>query len=512
MKKKTPVLMIGLDAAEVTLIERLCAEGKLPTLQSLRERGCFGSLEAKATIFAGGVWPTFYTAQDVPWHGVYHNKLWRHETMRCEVVNDQWLPAKPFWEILDQEAYRMAIVDVPMTVSRPKLMNGIQLAGWGTHDLIVKGAWPSELWPQLEKEFGSAMMPAELFGPQNAKTLLNLKEALLQATEQMTRLSESLLVREAWDLFFVVLGATHRGGHYLWDLSQIDQTGLSPETLQILEQALVDIYQACDRAVARLIKKTPAEAKVLVFAVHGMGPNRGWSDRCPEILSKIQQANQDVPAKTGLLYSLKQVIPWQLARQITTRLPQPVLNRLVSLWSAGMFDWNTTRYFPLPMDHAGYFRINVKGREPEGIVEPGLEYETVCRELEAAFRSFHDIETGKPIVDKVYRMDDLAPREAPYREVLPDLVITWRDISAIQSPGIHSEKYGEIRWDTGGKLPSGRSGNHQEKGWFVAVGDGITPATRAEEHRTIDLVPTVFQWLGAEPGQDFQGKPIPVLC
>ena len=33
-------------------------------------------------------------------------------------------------------------------------------------------------------------------------------------------------------------------------------------------------------------------------------------------------------------------------------------------------DWNATRYFPLAMDHAGYMRINLAGREPNGIVDP----------------------------------------------------------------------------------------------------------------------------------------------
>lgn len=510
MKSPAPILMIGLDASEVTLIEKFCAEGKLPAIQSLRERGCFGSLEAKATIFAGGVWPTFYTAQDVPDHGVYHNKLWRHEHMRCEVVNEQWLLAKPFWQTLDEAGFKIAAIDVPMTMSIPPLKNGIQLSGWGTHDLIVKGATPTHLWKRFEKEFGQPLMPSELFGPQNVKTLLRLREVLLESTQQVAALSEKLLERERWDLFLVVFGATHRGGHYLWDLSQIDQDSLAPEQRRKLENALLDIYQASDRAVARLVAKAPAETQIMVFAVHGMGPNMGWSDRCQEILAKIQHGSAAGPAKSGLLYQIKQLIPWELARQVTTRLPQPVLNRLVSLWSANMFDWKTTRYFGLPMDHAGYFRINLQGREPEGVVIPGPEYEAVCRELEEALRSFRDIETGQSIVDRVYRLDDLAPAGAACRDVLPDLVVTWRGVSAIQSRGLISEKFGEIRWETG-KLPSGRAGNHWANGWFVAAGQGITPASRVEGHRTIDLVPTVFNWLGAGPDETFQGEPIPAL-
>ncbi|MBI4229123.1 MAG: alkaline phosphatase family protein [Deltaproteobacteria bacterium] len=511
MTKKTPILMIGLDAAEVTLIDRYCAAGMLPALQSLKEKGCFGLLRSNATIFAGGVWPSFYTSKDVPWHGVYHNKLWRHEKMRCEVVNGSWLYPKPFWEYLDAKKYRIVLFDVPTTLGIPNQINGIFLAGWGSHDISFKASWPPNLWKQIEKKFGYPVMRQELIGPQNKNTLLKLKENMLKETKQKLLISEFLLTQERCDLFFVVFGATHRGAHYLWNLSQIDAAKLTPEIRGELERGLIDLYRACDFAIARLIEKAPQNAYLLVFALHGMGENLGWSDRCSDILFKIQQINNNSPVKHGLIYKIKQAMPSQLTRQIVTSFPQGIQNRLVTLWSANMFDWSKTKYFPLPMDHAGYIRINLKGREPQGIVEPGNEYNAICNELEEAFLSFRDIKTNKPIVDKVYHLDDRAPLDAPHRDVLPDLVVKWGNISANESSGIRSDKYGEINWNNVGKLPSGRSGNHLDIGWFVAVGDGIPRATRIDDYPILDLVPTVFKWLGAEPREDFQGKPIPAL-
>jgi predicted AlkP superfamily phosphohydrolase/phosphomutase len=512
MSKRTPVLMIGLDGGEATLIERLCSEGKLPKLKSLKEQGCFGILEANATTFSGGVWPTFYTSSAVPWHGIYHNKLWRAEHMRCEVVNRSWLPARPFWEVLDKEKYRIVIIDVPMTLGAPKPLDGVHLSGWATHDLLTKGSWPPYLWKQVSKKFGRPVIAPEFFGPQSSSTLLRLRDNLNEGTEQIVRISELLAEQEPWDLFLVVLGATHRGGHYLWNISQIDKDGLQPDVIHDLENALVNIYQACDQGIARLIEKAPNAANVLIFAVHGMGLNPGWSDRCPAILTKIQQKGKDVPAKSGILYQVRKVLPWRVIRQVTQRLPQKFLNSLVPLWSANMFDWNTTRYFPLPMDQAGYLRINLKGREPKGIVEPGYEYDLIIRELKEAFLSFRDIKSGEPIVREVFCLDDIAPKDALYREVLPDLVVTWGDVSAIHCDGIRSDRYGELRWKTAGKLPSGRSGNHKDKGWFLAVGDDIRPGFCTERFHIVDLVPTVFRWLGARSAKTFQGKPIPLLC
>ena len=95
MKARTPILMIGLDAAEWTLITRFIDEGKLPALAKLRQRGCSGSLRSPALSYAGGVWPSFYTGQDVPWHGIFHNKLWRPDAMRCEVPTEHWIKFAP---------------------------------------------------------------------------------------------------------------------------------------------------------------------------------------------------------------------------------------------------------------------------------------------------------------------------------------------------------------------------------------------------------------------------------
>jgi predicted AlkP superfamily phosphohydrolase/phosphomutase len=512
MRKRTPVLLIGIDAADATFIERLCGEGKLPVLARLKEQGCFGLLETDAKRFSGGVWPTFYTGKEVPWHGIYHSKLWRQENMRCEVASAGWLGEKPFWEFLDGNNYKIGIIDVPMLLEAPKSLNGLHLSGWGTHDLIRKGSWPPELWKQISRKFGPPVISTEYFGPQTAKTLIRLRDNMLKGTDQMVDISLYLLGQKVWDLFVVVLGAAHRGGHYLWDLSQVEKTGLSTETKRVLEGTLTDVYQACDRAIYRLIENAPQGSRVLVFAVHGMGSNPGWGDRCPEIITRIKQVDEGASPKTGILYKIRESLPWDLISTVTTRLPRNILDRLVSLWSARMFDWASTRHFPLPMDYAGYLRINLKGRELQGIVYPGPEYAALVEKLAGAFLSFSDIESGKPIVERVFRMEDLAPQDAPYRHLLPDLVITWSDVTAVQSQGIRSEKYGEIRWDKNGMLPSGRSGNHRDSGWFVAVGEGISPGICERGYRVIDLAPTVFAWLGAEPAGDFQGKPIPALC
>jgi hypothetical protein len=76
------------------------------------------------------------------------------------------------------------------------------------------------------------------------------------------------------------------------------------------------------------------------------------------------------------------------------------------------------------------------------------------------------------------------------------------------SRGVVSESFGEVRWDRGAKFKSGRSGNHTHRGWYVAIGPDIDPGESAQVCDTLDLMPTVFEWMGSPRPVFFQGHPI----
>ena len=136
------------------------------------------------------------------------------------------------------------------------------------------------------------MHETPVYGAPTFSELLRLRDVLVNTTEQMARMAQDLLAAEAWDLFFVVFGATHRGGHYLWDRSQVESDGASASSLREVDDALVDVYVACDAALARLIESAPDSARILVFAVHGMEPNAAWNHIVEDLLGRIQQVRR----------------------------------------------------------------------------------------------------------------------------------------------------------------------------------------------------------------------------
>lgn len=513
MSRPDPVMLIGMDAADIDLVERLCEAGRMPALAGLRARGCRGELGSSPSGFLSMVWSTFYNGRTVPWHGWYFNKLWNPAAMRLQYATPEWLPQSPFWDRFGQGGPRVVLLDVPYSPPPEPDLAGTYVSGWQTHDEFERISFPEGTWKELEGEFGPPSWPREMFGPQSARTLLRLREEMLEAADQYGRLARALAEREPWDLYLAVLGAAHRAGHYLWDLSQIDVERLSDPERHTLEGGLADVYEACDRTLAELLEAAPEDARIVVFALHGMQANTGWSERFGEIVGHLHASMSGRAPARGLLYRIKRVLPWRLVRQVTTRLPRRLNQALVPLWSSRMLDWSSTRFFALPVDVNGFLRINLRGREAQGIVEPGREYRELCEELREAFLGLRVIETGEPIAERVRFLDDFAPPDAPCRHVLPDLVVEWRDsVGARGTSGIRSDRHGEIRWDPDWRFPSGRSGNHHGRGWLVAAAPGLPEGRKIGRRDILDVAPTVLRWLGEPVPDELEGRPIPELA
>jgi hypothetical protein len=235
----------------------------------------------------------------------------------------------------------------------PATFNGVYLNGWQCHDDFGRHVYPASLWRDLVVRFGKPALHPEVFGPQSSGTLLRLRAQMLASLEQTAAVCEYLMECDRFDLFAVVLGGVHRGGHYLWDLSQIDGRDLPEDERRQLREGNHDLYRAADAAVGRILAKVPASSRVMVFALHGMGPNTGWTEHFPHLVDQIHRGGPAGPAKASLLYRAKKALPWELVREVTTRLPTRVNMQLLSLWSARMYDWSTTRYFPLPVNSSG---------------------------------------------------------------------------------------------------------------------------------------------------------------
>lgn len=494
-----PTVWIGLDAVEGQEVQRRMADGRMPHLAALARRGRWRAVDPDVPGFCGGIWRSFVNGVPVGEHGWHFSKIWRPELGRLDQAGPDWLRLRPFWERMRAAGLRIGLVDVPHAPDPGPEFDGVYVSGWQTHDFHPRRTRPASLAAALEANFGRPWLRNESYGPQSPDDLCRLHQQGLASIHQIAAVSEWLLNRHSLDFFMVVVGGAHRLGHYLWDLSQIDRSRLSADDAARLERAMDDVYAACDAAVGRIASAAPAGARIVAFALHGMGANQGWTDLFPEMVRRLSTPAGARQQRRGLRDYVFQLRRSPLALRAHPLIPGAVHRLIGRHWSSRMHAWDSTRAFSVPGELGGNLRVNLAGREAQGIVEPDAEYAELCQELCERLGRVRSLgRDEQPIVGSAHIVDRLVDPEATFRTYLPDIVVEWSESRIGDSQGIQLPGAGEIRWRQGRRIPSGRSGNHRPGGWVVGDHD-LSGFAAPAQPTVLDLLPGLFRSVGLAP-------------
>jgi predicted AlkP superfamily phosphohydrolase/phosphomutase len=151
--------------------------------------------------------------------------------------------------------------------------------------------------------------------------------------------------------------------------------------------------------------------------------------------------------------------------------------------------------------HAG-IRVNLVGREPNGQVKPGAEFEQFCTNLGKELLGIINVKTGKPVINRIIRTAEYYSGDC--LEHLPDLLVEWNEEDPI--PAVFSEKFGTITtafWHP-------RTGHHRSGGMFFAFGPSIKPGILDRTVSIMDFAPTIAHLLNVSL-PDVDGQPIDEL-
>jgi predicted AlkP superfamily phosphohydrolase/phosphomutase len=154
--------------------------------------------------------------------------------------------------------------------------------------------------------------------------------------------------------------------------------------------------------------------------------------------------------------------------------------------------WNRTKAFMMPNDDAGYVRVNLRGRERDGIVEPA-DLEALLDGITHGLLTFHNHD-GSAAIKRIWRVSELG-YAGPYQHHLPDLVVQWNDESVTPLMGIRSAHFGDIPspgWGTG------RTGCHTGDAWALVVPGQSKLRLPKRRPRIADIAATVCGVLGAD--------------
>jgi predicted AlkP superfamily phosphohydrolase/phosphomutase len=505
------ILVAGYPGMEPTLVDRFMADGTMPTFAELARSGRSFELENSMDHLPDATWPEIYTGRDGVELGWYRfpTQLFAGDTEPRTVRLDDF-DLTAYWDHASAAGRLVAALDVPYTGSSPDI-NGIVLREWGTHDKpFPHGTDPDpSLFGELVARFGE--YPLSHVHEEHTRcddqddTVEGyrwLRSKLLAGGEAKTTLFRDVLEGQEWDCFTCVFEEAHCAGHHFWHHHHDDSPWHDPAAPDDVRAALREIHVQADRNLAELIEAAGPEATVLVVLSHGMESTGGGWHLLDEVVVRLGYGSGR-----------------GAATRVRGRLPEPVKKILRTAVRGRARD--TLRRaggsLPAPLAApetraasvlnapAGAIRLNVKGRDPFGSVEPGDEYDAICADIEEALRELVETRTGLPAVKRVLRTKQVWGDRLHAN--IPDLLIDFSD-DAAPVESVTSARVGTVARPI--RTPSlPRSGDHSTtKARVLAVGAGIEPAGPTDTGHLRDIAPTILGLLDVPIPETLNGRPL----
>jgi predicted AlkP superfamily phosphohydrolase/phosphomutase len=202
-------------------------------------------------------------------------------------------------------------------------------------------------------------------------------------------------------------------------------------------------------------------------------------------------------------------VPAPLRSWIRSKLGAQRFDRLKGEMESTLFssavDWEETTAYALGA--GGNIYLNVAGREPSGIVEPGRDYAELRHDLARALSTIRDPKTDEELVARVWSREEAY--EGPFLSEAPDLVIEWADYGY----------WGRGRYDIRNTLVLEEhttldftelplTGTHRPEGMFIISGRDVTRAKTLQQAHIADVAPTILSILGVPVPKYVDGRVI----
>jgi predicted AlkP superfamily phosphohydrolase/phosphomutase len=282
-------------------------------------------------------------------------------------------------------------------------------------------------------------------------------------------------------LYCQIFYFTDRAGHMFWRFLDPQNPAYDAAKAGVWGDYILKSYEHMDRIVGKAMAKVPPGGVLIVCSDHGFSTWR-----------------TSFNINTWLVRNGFMALKGQGDNKLMT---------LDDLFVEGTFwpnvDWSRTKAYALGL---GCIYINLLGREKDGIVPPGPEYDQVCRDIKVRLEAFVDTTTGVRPVYRVYNRAEM------YKDYDPNLI---PDLRAANNLGYR------VSWQTSlGGIPkdlfeahkSNWSGDHCSldpelvKGIFFCS----RPVDLQSEPSMVDIFPTLLSLFHVPLSPDLAGHPLAV--
>ncbi|MGH7265137.1 MAG: alkaline phosphatase family protein, partial [Candidatus Rokuibacteriota bacterium] len=400
----------------------------LPNLSRLMDQGQWGPLASCHPPITVPAWSAMMSGLDPGELGIYGFRNRKdHSYDGYAIANATAVKVDRVWDVLSRAGKKVLLVGVPQTYPIHPI------DGWVVSDFLTPSTkseytYPSALKAEVERVSDGYVLDVENFRTDDKAALL---ERIHAKTRKHFAVARHLCRTKPWDFFMMVEMGVDRIHHGFW--SYMDPAHRKYQRGNPFEDAIRDYYRYVDREVGELLGCLPRDTVVFVVSDHGARRMDG-----------------------GICFN-----EWLIQEGYLTLTSYPATATPID---KAEIDWSRTRAW----GDGGYYGrlfLNVRGREPRGVIEPG-DYEKVRSELIDRIAAITDPEGGN-IGSKAHRPEDLYRRVGG---VAPDLIVyfgdlAWRSVGTVGTKAVHT-----FDNDTG---PD--EANHDWEGIFVMRGDGASP-------------------------------------
>lgn len=495
------VMLIGFDGATLDLILPWVKDGILPNFARLLSEGASGPLESTVPPVTPAAWSSLATGMNPGKHGIFDFFARRKDSYESYVVNARDRHGVTLWELLSQAGYRTTVFNVPATYP-PDPVNGSMVSGLLTPASAADASNPTELLEDLKRAVPNfSFYPPGVFSKGQE---LEFVQSVLDWDRMTFEATEFLMKRDpSWDFLFTVFIGTDIASHFMWKhmvTKGESAPSADPIAREMLSNAIQAVYRQADEILGKMLKVAGDDTYVMVVSDHGFGPlefymhlnawlvQRGYLKfkRTPGVMLKYLGYRLgftplnilETLRKLGLGGSVQQT-----ASHHNDWLRTMVKRVFLSLDD---IDWSRTTAYT--RGFSGPIFANLRGREPQGFIEPGEEFEALLKKVEADLREFKHPITGEPFVSAFVRSSDLY--SGPFAEGSFDLGFIPADL--------RNEAYGVHDFASNRPIePSpDRTGTHRMNGIFFLHGPGVKRGAGVEGAGLIDIAPTVLGLMG----------------
>ena len=556
----TRVAAIAIDAAEWWYLERLLDAGRLPNLARLRARAAEATLRTPAPYRSEMVWARFLSgdepleAKEWPTAVGFDPATYAMETKLASAARPFFADLGPSKKVIALDLIHSRPADgveglqvVAWGSHSPRWPRTSRPQGLLTEIDRRFGTNPA---------FGNDFD----FGWADADFLRAITDADRVAVGRRFDIARWLMDQQPdWDLFLTCVSEFHSVGHQSWHGADERHPLYGTPQADVAGRCQQEITEAIDAELGKLLDALPADTVVMVFAMHGFKPADDVVALCaaPELFHRLytgrscldqpdteawrrQGCPPVVPApgehigaymtdrfaltpKQRARRGIRKAVGRNTFERVRRLAGKPGFEPLAAMskptppealevtqeqldrMSGGPYyevaawyhpSWPSMPAFVLPGFADGHVRINLAGRERDGVVDPD-DYKRVCDDVVEELRRCRDARTGAPILGDVVRMRESDPFDP--EGAAEDLLLFFEGApDAIEHPTL-----GVI-----GPFPHQRTAAHSNDGFCLVAGPGIERRDLGVREAS-DLTPTILELIGAD-ARNVRGSAMPV--